>query len=97
MGNELKVKFSDVSSKFLDSITEKDKNRIKEKIKFIANYISEYNLLLIKGVDIKRLSGSWEGYLRLRVGKIRIIFKYERNDNELLIIGIDFRGNVYKK
>ncbi|RPI19142.1 MAG: type II toxin-antitoxin system RelE/ParE family toxin [Ignavibacteriae bacterium] len=68
MDNGLKVKFSDSSLKFLDSITNKEKSKIKEKIIFLNNYISEFSILPIKELDIKRLKGTWEGYLRLRVG-----------------------------
>ena len=96
MGNGLKIKFSDASLKFLDLITEKEKGRVKEKIKLLAKHISEFNILPYKEMDIKKLSGVWDGFLRLRVGKIRIIFKYFNIDNELMIYGIDFRGNIYK-
>jgi len=95
MGNELRISFSNNSLKFLDTITEKEKSRIKEKIKLMAEHINGFNSLPFKEMDIKKLSGTWDGFLRLRVGRIRIIFKYVNNDNELLIYGIDFRGNVY--
>jgi mRNA interferase RelE/StbE len=96
MDNELKVKFSDSSIKFLESITDKEKKRVKERIKLLGKHITEFNMLPFKEMDIKNLSGIWEGFLRLRVGKIRVIFKYNREDKELLVYGIDFRGNIYK-
>ncbi len=96
MGNELKVKFSNSSLKFLETITEKEKNGVKEKVKQLCKHITESNMLPFKEMDLKNLSGVWEGYLRLRVGRIRIIFKFARKEKELLIYGIDFRGNVYK-
>ena len=46
--------------------------------------------------DIKRLAGNNIPVLfRLRLGKYRIIYMYE-NDNELKIIKIDTRGDIYK-
>mgnify|MGYP000591044971 CR=1 FL=1 len=50
----------------------------------------------IVNIDIKRLKGEWEGYLRLRKGKIRIIFSIDNNNKIIFIDKIDFRGNAYK-
>lgn len=48
--------------------------------------------------DIKLLQGYTDGRKRLRVGKYRIIYNYN-GENEieiLLIINIDSRGDIYK-
>jgi mRNA interferase RelE/StbE len=47
-------------------------------------------------IDIKKLSGEWEGYYRLRKGRLRIIFGPNRIDKVLFVDRIDFRGDVYK-
>ena len=47
-------------------------------------------------IDIKKLSGEWEGYYRLRKGKLRIIFEPNKTDKVLFVERIDFRGDVYK-
>jgi mRNA interferase RelE/StbE len=47
-------------------------------------------------LDLKKLSGEWEGYYRLRKGRIRIIFEPNRIDKVLFVDRIDFRGDVYK-
>lgn len=47
-------------------------------------------------IDIKKLSGEWEGYYRLRKGKIRIIFEINKTQRILFIEKVDFRGDVYK-
>ena len=46
--------------------------------------------------DVKKLKG-YEGFYRLRVGDIRIIF--EKKDNEYIIILIDIgnRGQIYNR
>jgi mRNA interferase RelE/StbE len=47
--------------------------------------------------DVKRLSGKWEGYTRLRIGRLRVIFKYK--GHEIVIVTVeelDHRGNVYR-
>jgi mRNA interferase RelE/StbE len=51
----------------------------------------------IFSIQIKKLKGNWEGFLRMRVGKIRVIFTVNNNSNELLVYEIDFRGDAYKK
>ena len=57
-------------------------------------------LIRIKGedvnIDLKKLEGKWEGYYRLRKGKIRIIFEVNKNEKVLFVERIDFRGDVYK-
>jgi mRNA interferase RelE/StbE len=47
-------------------------------------------------LDIKTLKGDWKGYLRMRVGKARIIFTVNADLDQLEVYDIDFRGNVYK-
>jgi mRNA interferase RelE/StbE len=43
--------------------------------------------------DIKKLKGIKNGY-RLRVGNVRVLF--EKNGDQIHVIKIDNRGNVYK-
>ena len=47
-------------------------------------------------VDVKKLKGNWEGYYRLRKGKLRIIFEVNKDDKSIYVERIDFRGAVYK-
>jgi mRNA interferase RelE/StbE len=47
-------------------------------------------------IDLKRLVGEWEGYYRLRKGRLRIIFELNKIDKVLFVDRIDFRGDVYK-
>ena len=47
-------------------------------------------------VDVKQLRGNWQGYYRIRKGKIRIIFSIrEEKTVAVFVHTIDFRGNVY--
>ena len=48
-------------------------------------------------LNIKSLTGDWKGYLRMRIGKIRIVFYLDYVNNEVFIYEIDYRGNIYKK
>ena len=47
-------------------------------------------------VDIKRLKGAWEGFHRIRSGKLRIIAEFDFRMKRVYIEAIDWRGNVYK-
>ena len=78
----------------------------------VQRFINEHNihkevkdeitkfLMKMKGeninVDIKKLYGKWQGYYRLRRGKIRIIFEVNKSEKVLYIEKVDFRGDVYK-
>lgn len=47
-------------------------------------------------VDVKKLRGKWKGYLRIKKGKLRVIFMVSFQDKVLYVDRVDFRGNVYK-
>ncbi len=47
-------------------------------------------------VDLKRMSGEWAGYLRVRSGKKRIIFSVNFTNHTAHVVVFDYRGNVYK-
>jgi mRNA interferase RelE/StbE len=47
-------------------------------------------------VNVKRLTGNWSGYYRIRVGKTRIIFGFDPHERTIFVEAIDFRGNIYK-
>ena len=46
--------------------------------------------------DIKKLKAEWKGHWRVRLGNIRVIFRYENREPTITYITrIEFRGNVY--
>ena len=47
-------------------------------------------------VQLKKLSGTWEGFYRVRSGKIRIVCSFDFGSKIVAIEEIDFRGNSYK-
>ena len=47
-------------------------------------------------VDIKKLKGDWQGFYRIRKGKLRIIFELSFDEHLIYVARIDQRGNVYK-
>ncbi len=68
--------------------------------------IEEVNELIVKAirrfqgediaVDIKKLKGKWQGFYRVRSGKMRVIAEFNFEDSAVFIEEVDYRGNVYK-
>ncbi|MDP4007910.1 MAG: type II toxin-antitoxin system RelE/ParE family toxin [Candidatus Peregrinibacteria bacterium] len=72
--------------KFFDSLDEKMKKRIHDKL-------TEIKAHPFKASGVKKLQGWGENVYRVRIGKIRVIYKVLENDIE--IVDINFRGNIY--
>jgi len=47
-------------------------------------------------IDVKKLKGEWQGYFRIRKGRLRIIFSIDTSHRSFYIERIDFRGDAYK-
>lgn len=86
----MKIVYSKDSLKFLAKAEKSVVQRIRSAIE---------GLTLKPAIgDIKVMQGYSDGRMRLRVGKFRIIFRYD-NESEieiLLIIDIGSRGDIYK-
>ncbi|MGM0653062.1 MAG: type II toxin-antitoxin system RelE family toxin [Bacillota bacterium] len=72
--------------KKVDSRTKKSLNICFENLK--VNPESHSN--------IKKLHGELKGLHRYRLGKIRIVYRIEKNDNVVVILAIAPRGSIYK-
>lgn len=92
----MKVKFSKQSFNFLESLDRSKRERIRIKIKKLADMVNEQGLIPFRELQIKALEGAWKGFMRMRAGKIRIIFRIDRGQGEIFIYEIDCRGEVYK-
>ncbi len=74
----------------------KDKRRnIEEKLRKLIKALGG-GILSYRRLDIRRLRGEWEGFLRLRVGDIRIIFKIDFETKTTYIYHIHYRESAYK-
>ena len=67
------------------------------------DFVREYITLALQKFDrqdvnigIKKLSGRWEGFYRIRSGKIRIVCSFDFKLKIVEVEEIDFRGNSYK-
>jgi len=79
--------------KFLESLPSEQRNQIKEKINEFLDSLEGQKRV---NLDIKKLRGDWEGFMRLRIGKIRVIFKIYKDEKIVVFYEADFRGDVYK-
>ncbi|PIZ76249.1 type II toxin-antitoxin system RelE/ParE family toxin [Candidatus Peregrinibacteria bacterium CG_4_10_14_0_2_um_filter_38_24] len=76
----------DKITKFIKALDEKTRSRLKEKL-------LEVKKNPFSSGDIKKLQGTSENLYRLRLGKIRVVYKILKSDIE--IVDIDYRGNIY--
>ncbi len=86
-----KVDVSRQADKFVKKENIKDDKLLLLMQKFI-NYFRGVN----ENIDVKKLKGKWEGYHRIRFGKIRIILKVNFEERRIYVDTIDYRGDVYK-
>lgn len=85
------IEYSRQAIKYIAALDRPTKHRIREAITGLMESPP-------KG-DIKPLKGYNERTMRLRVGKFRIIYRYEMDGNQrhmLYVSDIDSRGDIYK-
>jgi mRNA interferase RelE/StbE len=86
----LQIKYEKAAIKYLKALQRPQRNLILTAIEGLTHKPAEG--------DIKKMSGYKDDRYRLRVGKYRIIYKYEdEKDLEILdIMDIGSRGDIYK-
>ena len=82
--------------KFLGKLSAKEAEKLREKLAALLEAIETEGIVPFNELDIKSLKGDWKGFLRMRVGKARIIFRIDAKADRLQVYDIDFRGNIYK-
>ncbi len=85
-----RIGYSRDAEKFIEK--QNIRTEVREELKKFLMKMKGENV----SIDLKKLSGEWEGYYRLRKGKLRIIFEPSKTDKVLFVERIDFRGDVYK-
>ncbi|MCL4492390.1 MAG: type II toxin-antitoxin system RelE/ParE family toxin [Nitrospirae bacterium] len=86
-----RIDFSKNALSFLKS-NHLEESVILDKVKLAIRKFKGENA----NIDIKKLSGEWEGFHRIRVGKLRVIAEFQFERYRVCIEEIDWRGNVYK-
>ena len=86
----MQIKYSRDAIKFLEKQTKTTVQRIREAIRKLTLNPPEG--------DIATLQGYSDNRMRLRVGSLRVVFKYTTDGQieVLLIIDIGNRGDIYK-
>ncbi len=80
----------------------RDADKFIKKQNIRVEVTGELKKFLIKmqggnvNLNLKKLTGDWAGYFRLRKGKLRVIFEINKIEKNLFIEKVDFRGDVYK-
>ena len=90
------IKFRKNAVKFLEKASSEDAERIRNSLNKILIFVEEQRMIPFTDLDIKKMKGDWEGFYRLRIGKIRIIFRINIDSAEIEIYTIGARGDVYK-
>ena len=73
-----------------------EEHGIRNKVRdLIRNFILRITGSNIK-IDARKLKGKWEGYYRIRKGRIRIILRVDSESKIVFVDMVDFRGSVYK-
>lgn len=86
----MEIRYSKTAVKFINSLDKNSKQRIKVGIEHLTHFPPEG--------DIKLLQGYSDNRYRLRIGKFRIIYKYTKENNLIIlnILDIGNRGDIYK-
>ncbi|APB33984.1 Cytotoxic translational repressor of toxin-antitoxin stability system [Gloeomargarita lithophora Alchichica-D10] len=90
------VKFRKEAIKFLQKAFPEDVARIQAQLNQLLIAVEEQGIIPFIDLDIKKMKGKWEGFYRLRVGKIRVIFALSTDSDSIEVITIGARGDVYK-
>lgn len=77
------------AARYLKRFPSDTKNRIK-------NILVQLELNPLDQPDIKHMVGEWDGYHRIRTGKFRIIYWFDKTDDIVYVDHIGPRGDVYK-
>ncbi len=83
------VRYSKQISKFLE------KNTIDSLDNDIRKAIKKVVIKENTNIDIKKMKGDWKGFYRIRQGDLRIIIRFEVENEIVFIHRIGWRGNVY--
>jgi mRNA interferase RelE/StbE len=77
------------ASRYLERLAADQKDNVKGRLKALAQDPFGQQ-------DVQEMKGRWEGYYRLRIGGLRVIFTVDRQAQVLYVDHIGPRGDVYK-
>jgi len=77
------------AAKYLRKLPVPEKERIKKILKKLEHSALDYP-------GIKKMTGEWAGYHRIRLSNLRVIFWYDESEHIVYIDHIAPRGDAYK-
>ncbi len=86
------IQFNRNALKFFNKLDNKLSNQSKDKLNSLNQWIIKNESV---NIDIKKLSGEWEGFYRLRQGNIRIILSFDKNNQIIIVHEIALRSDIY--
>lgn len=86
-----RIDFSKNSLKFLERNNLRE-NFIVDKIRIALRKFRGEDI----NINIKKLRGEWQGFYRIRSGKLRIIVEFQFEHYRACVEEIDWRSSVYK-
>jgi len=89
-----KVEFKKETLRFLARQNTDIQERIRKSLNLFLDYL-EKGIFPFREMDIRRLKGKRKGFMRLRVGKMRIILRIDVESRVIKVYAIDYRGDVY--
>ncbi len=90
------IKFRKQAIKFIERADPNTISRIQEKLNQLVTTLEEQSIIPFTELDIKQMKGGWEGFYRLRIGKIRLIFTVDVTSCDVEVYAIGSRGDIYK-
>lgn len=90
------IKFRKSAAKFIEKADPDTLAWIQEKLNQLVTTVEKQSIIPFTELDIKQMKGEWEGFYRLRVGKVRLIFTVDIASGDIEIYAIGNRGNIYK-
>jgi mRNA interferase RelE/StbE len=90
------VKFRKEAFKFLQKASLEEAIKIQLQLNKILTCVEEQGTIPFTDLDIKKMKGEWEGFYRLRIGKIRVVFSLNLELGDIEVYTIGLRGDVYK-
>lgn len=90
------IKFRKQAIKFIEKADPDTIGRVQEKMNQLLTSVEEQSIIPFTELDIKQMKGEWEGFYRLRIGKVRVIFTVDTISGDIEVYSIGDRGDVYK-
>ncbi len=88
-----KIIFSKSAVRDIDILEPSDKEKISRILSKLLRFLE---LGKLPRLDIKKMRGKWRGFLRLRTGDLRIIFRLMKEEKLIFVVRVGKRKKVYR-